>query len=116
MSILHAVGTIAYLIDEEALFVRVNDGWKYIQVSFIFELWRHLSTAVAVEDEKLFLECKLYQLPSAVSNICLKFHFDFLYLQEQKFLNSGLLVKIFAVMNIHKNVEEKFFIQDNYDV
>lgn len=28
------VGTIAYIIDEEALLVRVNKGWQYIAVSF----------------------------------------------------------------------------------
>lgn len=29
------VGTLAYIIDEEALLVRVNSGWQYIAVSKI---------------------------------------------------------------------------------
>lgn len=33
MSSLSPVGTIAYIIDEEALLVRVNKGWQYIAVS-----------------------------------------------------------------------------------
>lgn len=28
-----AVGTLAYIIEEEALLVRVNNGWQYIAVS-----------------------------------------------------------------------------------
>lgn len=27
------VGTLAYIVDEEALLVRVNKGWQYIAVS-----------------------------------------------------------------------------------
>lgn len=34
MSAVSPVGTIAYIIDEEALLVRVNKGWQYIAVSF----------------------------------------------------------------------------------
>ena len=33
MSSTSPVGTIAYIIDEEALLVRVNKGWQYIAVS-----------------------------------------------------------------------------------
>lgn len=33
MSSTTPVGTIAYIIDEEALLVRVNKGWQYIAVS-----------------------------------------------------------------------------------
>lgn len=33
MSVGSPVGTIAYIIDEEALLVRVNKGWQYIAVS-----------------------------------------------------------------------------------
>jgi hypothetical protein len=33
MSAVSPVGTIAYIIDEEALLVRVNNGWQYIAVS-----------------------------------------------------------------------------------
>jgi hypothetical protein len=33
MSSVSPVGTIAYIIDEEALLVRVNNGWQYIAVS-----------------------------------------------------------------------------------
>ena len=33
MSNLSPVGTLAYIIDEEALLVRVNNGWQYIAVS-----------------------------------------------------------------------------------
>jgi len=29
----YAVGTIAYVVDEEALLVKVNKGWQYIAVS-----------------------------------------------------------------------------------
>lgn len=29
------VGTLAYLVEEEALLVRVNNGWQYIAVSII---------------------------------------------------------------------------------
>lgn len=36
MSALSPVGTIAYIIDEEALLVRVNKGWQYIAVRKIF--------------------------------------------------------------------------------
>jgi collagen type XVIII alpha len=32
MSSVSPVGTIAYIIDEEALLVRVNKGWQYIAV------------------------------------------------------------------------------------
>jgi len=43
MSSVSPVGTLAYIIDEEALLVRVNNGWQYIAVccatfSF-FKLW-----------------------------------------------------------------------------
>lgn len=31
---MYSVGTIAYVIDEEALLVKVNKGWQYIAVSF----------------------------------------------------------------------------------
>lgn len=33
MSSTSPVGTLAYIIDEEALLVRVNKGWQYIAVS-----------------------------------------------------------------------------------
>lgn len=33
MSAVSQVGTLAYIIDEEALLVRVNNGWQYIAVS-----------------------------------------------------------------------------------
>lgn len=33
MSAVSPVGTIAYIIDEEAVLVRVNKGWQYIAVS-----------------------------------------------------------------------------------
>lgn len=41
-----AVGTLAYIIEEEALLVRVNNGWQYIAVSMrkqiaIFFYWNH---------------------------------------------------------------------------
>ena len=32
MSSTSPVGTIAYIIDEEAVLVRVNKGWQYIAV------------------------------------------------------------------------------------
>lgn len=35
MSAVSPVGTIAYVIEEEALLVRVNSGWQYIAVSII---------------------------------------------------------------------------------
>lgn len=34
MSSSNPVGTIAFILDEEALLVRVNKGWQYIAVSF----------------------------------------------------------------------------------
>lgn len=33
MSAVSPVGTLAYIIDEQALLVRVNNGWQYIAVS-----------------------------------------------------------------------------------
>lgn len=33
MSLASPVGTLAYIIDEEAVLVRVNKGWQYIAVS-----------------------------------------------------------------------------------
>lgn len=39
LSSVSPVGTIAYIIAEEALLVRVNNGWQYISVSII-----HLSS------------------------------------------------------------------------
>jgi len=33
MSNVSPVGTLAYIIDEQALLVRVNNGWQYIAVS-----------------------------------------------------------------------------------
>lgn len=40
MSALSPVGTIAYIIDEEALLVRVNKGWQYIAVrKYLFLLF-----------------------------------------------------------------------------
>lgn len=33
MSAVSPVGTLAYIIDEQALLVRVNNGWQYIPVS-----------------------------------------------------------------------------------
>lgn len=33
MSGSNPVGTIAFILDEEALLVRVNKGWQYIAVS-----------------------------------------------------------------------------------
>lgn len=38
MSGVSPVGTLAYIIDEEALLVRVNSGWQYIAVSIKFLL------------------------------------------------------------------------------
>lgn len=41
MSAVSPVGTLAYIIDEQALLVRVNNGWQYIAVSikiFLFIL------------------------------------------------------------------------------
>lgn len=35
MSSVSPVGTLAYVIEEEALLVRVNNGWQYIAVSSI---------------------------------------------------------------------------------
>lgn len=35
MSLLSPIGTIAFVIDEEALFVKVNNGWQYIQLGSI---------------------------------------------------------------------------------
>lgn len=32
-SLMNPVGTLAYVIDEEAVLVRVNKGWQYIAVS-----------------------------------------------------------------------------------
>lgn len=37
MSAESPVGTLAYIIDEEALLVRVNNGWQYIAVSNRFK-------------------------------------------------------------------------------
>lgn len=34
MSTISPVGTLAYIIDEEALLVRVSNGWQYIAVIF----------------------------------------------------------------------------------
>lgn len=34
MSSVSPVGTLAYVVEEEALLVRVNNGWQYIAVSF----------------------------------------------------------------------------------
>jgi hypothetical protein len=34
MSSVSPVGTLAYIIDEEALLVRVNNGWQYIAVCY----------------------------------------------------------------------------------
>lgn len=36
MSAVSPVGTLAYIIDEQALLVRVNNGWQYIAVSIKF--------------------------------------------------------------------------------
>lgn len=36
MSAVSPVGTLAYIIDEQALLVRVNNGWQYIAVSTKF--------------------------------------------------------------------------------
>lgn len=33
MSRVSPVGTLAYIIDEQALLVRVNNGWQYVAVS-----------------------------------------------------------------------------------
>lgn len=35
MSAVSPVGTLAYVIEEEALLVRVNAGWQYIAVSIV---------------------------------------------------------------------------------
>lgn len=35
MSGVSPVGTLAYIIDEQALLVRVNNGWQYIAVSIV---------------------------------------------------------------------------------
>lgn len=29
-----SLGTIAYIIDEQAVLVRINTGWQYVAVSF----------------------------------------------------------------------------------
>lgn len=41
MSSTTPVGTIAYIIDEEALLVRVNKGWQYIAVSLCTRIGIH---------------------------------------------------------------------------
>lgn len=35
MSANNPVGTLAFILDEEALLVRVNKGWQYVLVGFI---------------------------------------------------------------------------------
>lgn len=35
MSSTNPVGTIAFILDEEALLVRVNKGWQYIAVNIL---------------------------------------------------------------------------------
>lgn len=41
MSAVSPVGTLAYIIDEQALLVRVNNGWQYIAVSIKFFYFLH---------------------------------------------------------------------------
>jgi collagen type XVIII alpha len=36
MSANNPVGTMAWILDEEALLVRVNKGWQYIAVNLVF--------------------------------------------------------------------------------
>lgn len=49
MSSMNPVGTIAYVIDEEALLVRVNKGWQYIAVSLcLLKLSTHLLFSIKV--------------------------------------------------------------------
>lgn len=36
MTLVSPVGTLAYIIDEEALLVRVNRGWQYVAVRCYF--------------------------------------------------------------------------------
>lgn len=40
-SSIYPVGTIAYVIDEEALLVKVSKGWQYIAVSLLLTFLNH---------------------------------------------------------------------------
>lgn len=58
MSSTTPVGTIAYIIDEEALLVRVNKGWQYIAVS--------LCTRIGIHSDNYY-----YTYPDSVSPLLL---------------------------------------------
>ena len=40
---MNPVGTLAYVIDEEAVLVRVNKGWQYIAVSIKLNIAGYIS-------------------------------------------------------------------------
>lgn len=42
-SLMNPVGTLAYVIDEEAVLVRVNKGWQYIAVSIKLNIAGYIS-------------------------------------------------------------------------
>jgi hypothetical protein len=52
MSSVSPVGTLAYVIDEEALLVRVNNGWQYIAVSYavLFDPFLMLRTQTELDE------------------------------------------------------------------
>lgn len=39
MSNVHSPGTLAFILDEQALLVRVRGGWQYVSVSYLFCLF-----------------------------------------------------------------------------
>ncbi|KAG8038829.1 hypothetical protein G9C98_003136 [Cotesia typhae] len=62
MSTISPVGTLAYIIDEEALLVRVNNGWQYI--AYVYQLGTLLSTSTQAT-----VTPALYNPPFEASNL-----------------------------------------------
>lgn len=59
MSLVSSVGTLAYIIDEQALLVRVNNGWQYIA----------LGTLVSIATEEPPTTTEKYRPPFESSNL-----------------------------------------------
>ncbi|CAG5093381.1 Protein of unknown function [Cotesia congregata] len=80
MSTISPVGTLAYIIDEEALLVRVNNGWQYIALGTLLSTSTRATVTPALSNPPFEASNLINQLPirtdgSGVSIIFYSFYY-----------------------------------------
>ncbi|KAH0558727.1 hypothetical protein KQX54_000101, partial [Cotesia glomerata] len=63
MSTISPVGTLAYIIDEEALLVRVNNGWQYIALGTLLSTSTRATVTPALSNPPFEASNLINQLP-----------------------------------------------------